>query len=113
MNFDNYLKDNLKINEEILNSLLYKKLKDNISYLEHIIEDEFELLNSKYIFRGLILMPSDDHYTAMIINIKKDNFLLDKGKSYYYNDSLNNNELINYSNWRDILKSEIPILALY
>ena len=86
---------------------------DNIFYLDRFLEDDFEFLGVKYILRGVILMPSDDHYTAMIINIKKDNFLLDKGKSYYYNEEINNNELILYENWRDILKTDIPVLALY
>ncbi len=58
-------------------------------------------------------MPGDDHYTATLINIQNNSFLMEKGKSYYYNDRMNNNEIINLENWKSILNNEVPILVLY
>ena len=58
-------------------------------------------------------MPSDDHYTALLVNVKNEQFLIEKGKSYYYNDIINNNEIIPVENWKNILGKEVPVLALY
>ena len=38
---------------------------------------------------------------------------MEKGKSYYYNDRMNDNEIINLENWKCILNNEVPILVLY
>ena len=58
-------------------------------------------------------MPSDDYYTATLIDLQNSSFLMEKGKSYYYNDRRNNNEIIYLENWKSILKNEVPILVLY
>ena len=112
-NFEEYMKNNVKISEENLNSLLYDKLKNNLNYIKIILTDEFVYLDNKYILRGLILMPSNDHYTALLINVKNEQFLIEKGKCYYYNDAINNNEIIAIDNWRTILEKEVPVLAFY
>ena len=58
-------------------------------------------------------MPSEDHFTLTLINLQNNSFLMEKGKSYYYNDIMNNNEIINIENWKRILNDEVPILVLY
>ena len=60
----------------------------------------------------MISMPSDDNYTTTLINLN-NSFLMEKGKSYYYNDRMNDNEIINLENWKCILNNEVPILVLY
>ena len=78
------MKNNINISEQSLNSLLFDKLKQNLKYIKYILSEEFEYLNNKFILRVLILMPSDDHYTALLVNVKNEQFLIEKGKSYYY-----------------------------
>ena len=111
--FSSYLISNEVVSEDKLNNLLFTKLKDNIKYIEHIIVEEFEYSNYKYKLRGIISMPSDDHYAATLIDLQNSSFLMEKGKSYYYNDRRNNNEIIYLKNWKSILKNEVPILLLY
>ena len=88
------MKNNINISEQSLNSLLFDKLKKNLKYIKYILSEEFEYLNNKFILRGLILMPSDDHYTALLVNVKSEQFVIEKGKSYYCNDIINSNEII-------------------
>ena len=111
--FSNYLINNEAVSENKLNNLLFNKLKDNIKYIEHIIVEKFEYANNKYKLRGIISMPSDDHYAAILIDLQNSSFLMEKGKSYYYNDRMNNNEITYLENWKSILRNEVPILALY
>ena len=77
------MKNNINISEQSLNSLLFDKLKQNLKYIKYILSEEFEYLNNKFILRGLILMPSDDHYTALLVNVKSEQFVIEKGKGYY------------------------------
>ena len=58
-------------------------------------------------------MLSDDHYAATLNDLQNNSFLMEKGKSYYYNDRRNNNEIIYLENWKSILKNEVSILVLY
>ena len=38
---------------------------------------------------------------------------MEKGKTYYYDDTKNNNEIILLNDWRSKIKENIPFLALY
>ena len=112
-NFNTFMKNNINISDQSSNSLFFDKLKENYKYIKYILSKDFEYLNNKFILWGLILMPSDDHYTALLVNVKNEQFLIEKGKSYYYNDIINNNEIIPVENWKNILDKEVPVLALY
>ena len=49
----------------------------------------------------------------MIINVQETSFLIEKGKNYYYDDRMNNNEIIEIINWKEWLKTNMPTLAIY
>ena len=72
--FSNSLINNETVSENQLNNLLFNKLKDNIKYIEHIIVEKFEYDNNKYKLRGIISMPSDDHYAAILIELQNSSF---------------------------------------
>ena len=112
-NFDKFLISDIKITEFKLNSLLFNKLRENIDYIRKIIVEEFKYYNIIYRLRGIISMPSNDHYTATLVNIQTESFSIEKGKSYYYNDNSNNNEIVPLEDWKVILNDEIPVLILY
>ena len=112
-NFDKFLISDIKITEFKLNSLLFNKLRENIDYIKKIIVEEFKYYNIIYRLRGIISMPSNDHYTATLVNIQTESFSIEKGKSYYYNDNSNNNEIVPLEDWKVILNDEIPVLILY
>ena len=115
--------DNL--NEEFLNFndtkisvgehdlLMFNKIKNNLGYIEYILENEFEIFGAKYEIRGLITQPYAGHYNAIIINVQEPSFLIDKGKNYYYDDTKNNNEIIEIDNWKNWIKNNIAIIAIY
>ena len=81
--------------------------------LAFILVDNFEIFGPKYGVRGIIAQPFVGHYNAMIINVQETSFLIEKGKNYYYDDTMNNNEIIEIINWKNWLKSNMPTLAIY
>ena len=48
-----------------------------MNYIQHIIVDEFEYYKFKYKLKGIILLPSDDHYTSTLINLQNNSFLME------------------------------------
>ena len=62
--------------------------------------------------RGLICQEYSGYYTAILINVAINFFLIEKGKNYYYNDNQNNNEIIPLGNYKEKLDKDIPVLAL-
>ena len=49
-----------------------------MNYIQHIIVEEFEYCNYKYKLKGIISMPSDDHYIATLIDLQNNSFLWKK-----------------------------------
>ena len=92
---------------------MFEKIKKNLARLEYILVNELEIFVSNYQLRGIITQPYVGHYNAIIINIQEPSFLIDKGKNYFYDDNKNNNEIIEIDNWKNWVKNNIPILAVY
>ena len=92
---------------------MFKKIKNNLSHIEYILENEFEIFGAKYEIRGLITQPYAGHYNHIIINVQEPLFLIDKGKNYYCDYTKNKNEIIELVNWKNWIKNNIPILAVY
>ena len=61
----------------------------------------------------MIAEPYVGHYSGIIINVDEPSFLIEKGKSYYYDDNKDNNEIKECDNWKDWIKENIPIICLY
>ena len=92
---------------------MFNKIKANLDKIEYILVNNFEIFGSKYEIRGIIAQPFVGHYNAMIINVQETSFLIEKGKNYYYDDRMNNNEIIEIINWKEWLKTNTPTLAIY
>ena len=105
--------ENTKVSVTEHDMLMFQKIKNNLSHIEYILTNEFEIYGSKYEIRGIITQPYAGHYNAIIINVQKPSFLIDKCKNYYYDDTKNNNEIIEIDNWKNWIKNNIPILAIY
>ncbi len=105
--------DNVKLNISEHDQLLFEKNKKNISQINYILVDEFQIFNSRYILRGLIVQPFAGHYATFLKNVKEDSLLIKKGNNFYYYDTINNNEIICFENWRTLIKNYIPYIALY
>ena len=98
----------------ILNLLSFNREKNNLSTIKSIIKEEFEIFNTKYLIRGLIYCPFHSHYNGLIINLLEDFHVLKKNKNYFYDDRLNNNEIIDIKdNWRDMINSNLPNILIY
>ena len=79
-----------------------------------ILKEEIEVFNTKYSLRGLICCPFSGHYSALIIKLFEDFHVLRKNKNYFYDDRLNNNEIIDIKdNWRDIFNDNLPNILIY
>ena len=116
--FEDNLNEDFELNKEAISEakhdlLIYNKLKNNISYIKKLLVDNFIFCDNSYQIRGLICQEYAGHYSAILINLQTNYFLLEKGLNYYYNDRKDNNEIIPLNNWKDKLDEEIPVLALY
>ena len=94
-------------------NLLYNKLISYFKYIEYILDNDFDIYNFKYEIKGIIAQPKVGHYCGIIINVDEPSFLIEKGKSYFYDDNLDNNEIKECYNWKDWIKKNIPIIGLY
>ena len=93
--------------------LIYDKIKSNLDYIKKTLVVSFIFCDCSYKFRGLICQEYAGHYSAILINLEINYFLLEKGLNYYYNDRKDNNEIIPLINWKDKLDEDILVLALY
>ena len=99
---------------ETLNSLSFNRAKSNLLTIKSIIKEEFEVFNTKYLLRGLICCPYAGHYNGFIIKLFEDFHVLKKNKNYFYDDRLNNNEIIEIKdNWKDMINSNLPNILIY
>ena len=102
---------------ETLNSLSFNREKKNLLTIKRILKEEIEVFNTKYLLRGLICCPFSGHYSALIIKLFEDFHVLKKNKNYFYDDRLNNNEIIEIieikDNWRDIINNNLPNILIY
>ncbi len=105
------MNNNVSINEH--DNLLYNKIKDNLSKIEYILNNNFEIFRTKYEIRGIITQPYAGHFNAIIIKVQENSFLMEKGKNYYYDDKKDNNEIIEIENWKDWIKINMQVLAIY
>ena len=101
------------ISEAKHDELIYNKLKRNIDFNKKILIEEFIFCDNSFQLRGLIFQENAGHYSAILINVPINSFLIEKGGNYYYNDRKNNNEIVPLSNWKEQLEQDIPVLALY
>ena len=116
--FEDNLNKDFELNKEAISEakhdlLIYNKLKNNINYIKKLLVDNFIFCDSSYQIRGLICQEYAGHYSAILINLQTNYFLLEKGLNYYYNDRKDNNEIIPLINWKDKSDEDIPVLALY
>ena len=101
------------ISEAKHDGLIYDKIKSNLDYIKKLLVDSFIFCDCSYKLRGLICQEYAGHYSAILINLEINYFLLEKGLNYYYNDRKDSNEIIPLINWKDKLDENIPVLALY
>ena len=80
-------------NVEFANNLEHEKaVYDLRIQYDHLIYEylfnDIKIYGFKYELIGLITTPTEDHYTAILINSLKDNKEFEYGKNYIYNDRL-------------------------
>ena len=80
------------------------------SEITNLFKSNIRIYGIKYILHALVFMPTDNHFTAEIINLEKNIDGLDKNKNYFY-DGLNSNGLIENDEQllEDIIKNKINI----
>ena len=118
ISFEDNLNDIFENNDVIINEnsndlILYNKIKENLNYIKNILVDSFSFCDKVYNLKGLICQEYAGHYSAILINVNDNSFLIDKGKTYYYNDRKYNNEIRIIENWKEKLNEDIPVLAIY
>ena len=60
------------------------------------------------------MLSFSGHYSGLIINLIEDFHFLKKNKNYFYDDRLNNNEIVEIkNNWKDMLNSNLPNILIY
>ena len=84
------------------------------SEITNLFKSNIRINGIKYILHALVFMPTDNHFTAEIINLEKNIDGLDKNKNYFY-DGLNSNGLIENDEQllEDIIKNKIIHLMIY
>ena len=65
---------------------------------EHLIVENFNIVDLNYILKGSINQSSINHYTASLINIEDKSLGILLDKVYYYDSTKNNNCLIKLDN---------------
>ena len=69
--------------------------------------------NIIYNLNAVICTPKYNHFTALIINYRGDNSLLERGFSYYYDSMSKYHDIIKVKTYKINLKDNLPYLALY
>ena len=80
-----------------------------------IFKEKIEIYKELFTLKSIICIPTDDHYTVYLTNVKDNNCLgLDKNLNYYYNDLYNNGEIIPYDKTlSDLIKKKIGYIFIY
>ena len=97
-------------NEEVEDLEFNDRIKNNKKVLNMLNEDLY-INNNNYKLLGIICTPSKDHYTGIIINLRKTVKNLKNNFDYYY-DSLKG-FIEKLENYRNKLESEYPYIDLY
>ena len=97
-----------------INNIIWNRIKSNIDIIINLSVDNFEVYNTKFKLQGIISCPFARHYTAFLLDLKDNIYLLEKDNCYYYDDISNNNEIIKLnSNYKDKLKDNLPFILIY
>ena len=90
----------------VQNILAFNRLKANKDLIINLIKDSIFLYNTKYELAGIVGTPYSGHYSGIIINMKADSHLLKKNLNYYFDNQLNNNEILEIKDWKNILNKD-------
>ena len=97
-----------------INNLIWNRMKENINTIINLIVDNFVVYNTKFELEGIISNPYSGHYTAFIINLKEDLYLLEKANNYYYDDISNYNEIVKLNiDYKEKLRNDLPLILIY
>ena len=88
-------------------------MKDNIDIIKNKIVDKFSVYNYTFTLKSIICSPFSGHYSGFLINLEKDETNLKKGKNYFYDDLLNDNNIIEVSDFKPLLNQNIPYILIY
>ena len=87
-----------------INFLCYKRLENNLSIILEKIIQKLTVYNLNYYLKGIVCSPFSEHFSGMIIDLDYEYKNLSKTNNYHFDDSKNNNEIIETNNYKDNLK---------
>ena len=93
----------------VQNILAFNRLKASKDLIINLIKGSIFLYKTKYELAGIVCTPYSGHYSGLIINMKEDSHLLKKNLNYYFDSQLNNNEILEIKDWKNILKKDFLI----
>ena len=97
-----------------MNNIIFDRIKENLLDILNIIDDEFNVYYKVYILRGIIYTPFSGHYTAPLVNLNDNYYLLNKASNYFYDDTKNNGELTIISeDYIKLLISNLSFILIY
>lgn len=87
-------------------------IRHNLVKIINQLEYNIKIRNDVYNLSGIICCPYNGHYTCIIINLNENFYCLKKGLNYFYDDMNYNHCLIEITNFKDILKDNLPYIAI-
>ena len=96
-----------------MNLLCYNRMEENINLILEKILEKITVYNTNYFLKAVICSPFSGHFSGLIINLEDNYKNLEPNNNYYYDDYINNHEIIKIDNFKDILKDNIPFILIY
>ena len=112
-----FLYTNIKLSQFLNFELIFNTLNDLSSFYGDIIKifkSEVRIYKNIYSLKAVICMPTIDHYTVFLTNLKDNRLNLCIDHNYYY-DGMLSNGIINMSNisLEDLIKNYNGIIFIY
>ena len=92
----------------------YKNFCGKQDELLKLFKNNIAIYKQNYALKGVICMPSIDHYTVFLTNVYNNLLELKNGTNYYYDGRFNNGEIIEYDNsYNDLLYNKYGYIFIY
>jgi hypothetical protein len=87
-------------------------IRHNLDKIKKQLEYNIKIRNDVYNLSGLIYCPYNGHYNCILINLNENFYNLKKGLNYFYDNMNINHDLIEITNYKDLLEHNLISLAV-
>lgn len=92
----------------VINNIRY-----NLDKIKKQLEYNIKIRNNVYNLSGLICCPYNGHYTCILFNLNENFYSLKKGLNYFYDGMNIIHDLIEITNFKELLEDNLPYITIY